>query len=132
MTPRELAAAIRKGHTMIGEGLAFMPSSLAGDNKIGCALCAAWLGAGKSVKDYWSERRNQTTAIQTFSSSLDISVELTQEISKRHCEGASKNRLAIADWLDTLDVAKPADAQTFERFMQTALVPVDIETVAAK
>lgn len=89
----------------------------------GCALCAAWIGAGKSVEDYWQSRYHKNN-INVFADGLGFSVELAKQISTKHCVTP---RLAIADWLDTLDVAKPADAQTFERFMQSALAPVELD-----
>lgn len=123
MTPSQLAASIRRGHTMIGESADFMPA-FDGGNACGCALSAAWLGSGKSVDEYWAERMHTSEPHLVFAGGLGITAEFAKEISRRHCGGTS--RLAIADWLDTLDVTKPKDAQTFEQFLAATLKPVEV------
>ena len=123
MTPRELAAAIRKGHTMIGEGNNFMPSDFNGN--CGCALSAAWFGIGKHKKEFFKHIKYDNIP-STFSERMNFPEILATEINDRHCGGMS--RLAIADWLDTLEPeTKPADKQTFDEFMQAVMLPVAVE-----
>ena len=89
---RELAAAIRKGHTMIKESVSVFVSP-----DCGCALGAAWYGTGKTYEDWLKKKldvREEMCAV------LGITEGLRLEISGMHFHG--KPRLAIADWLDTL------------------------------
>ncbi len=106
MTPKELAAAIRKGHTMIGETMQFMHSK--DENPCGCALTAAWYGSGKTHVEYWDGwLKRKKTGVNIFIQDLCIPEELAVEVSNKHCSGMK--RLEIAGWLDTLpdDTAMP-------------------------
>lgn len=121
MTPRELAAAIRRGHTMIREtDLPFL------DVDCGCALGAAYVGAGNKafrVNSLGDDFINQPS--EWFSSKLGIPLALARSISGKHYGGMK--RLAIADWLDTLEPeTKPQDKQSFETFMATVMQPVTV------
>lgn len=126
MTPKQLAAAIRKGHGMAGEACEFMTTLTHAisypKSDCCCALGAAWLGSGKSERDYWD---GDGLGIAKIARGLRIPEELASEISSRHCSGTP--RLAIADWLDTLEPeTKPADKQSFDAFMATVMKPVPV------
>lgn len=126
MTPKELATAIRRGHTMIGETKL---DYLRGD--CGCALGAAAVGCGKQ-SEFIANMANAAGAegyAKQLAPVLGISTNLFVYISNKHISGTP--RLAIADWLDTLDVSKPKDAQTFDAFMKAAMVPVDVGSEVA-
>ena len=98
---RELAAAIRKGHTMIGETkLKFIHHPGLGQKPCGCALGAAWVGAGKKAMEFWRAGRATTTGIGIFADGLGIPLATAKQINDKHCSGIP--RLQIADWLDTL------------------------------
>jgi len=123
MTPRELAAAIRKGHTMIVET---RKDYYTGD--CGCALGAALAGVGVSYGRYdnlvqeMRPRRGLDSCKHAISELLDAPFDLMLAVSMRHVGGES--RLAIADWLDTLEPeTKPQHKQTFDAFMATVLAP---------
>ena len=124
MTPRKLASAIRKGHTMIGESRWNYYNY-----KCGCVIGAALAGAHIPVEVWRREitlrnifKKNfyETRAAQL----LQINSNLCILIAEMHLE-QKISRLAIADWLDTLEPeTKPANKQTFEQFMATAMMPI--------
>lgn len=127
MTNKELAAAIRKGHTMIPEGKVYMyPSTISDEG--GCALCAAWYGAGKT-KQNWRDLRRETGMhpIDAFNTTFLINRDLLCQIDSRHSAGES--RLSLADWLETLEPGPaPTVAPTpfqarpdFQHFMDKTL-----------
>ena len=125
---RELAAAIRKGHTMIGESPSFMPTS--DESLCGCALTAAWYGIGKQSDDYWKARRNEVDACDVFSKVFGIDWGLAREISRKHCSGIK--RLEIADWLDTLaDETEAVPQRETDQAYATRKVAELMELVAA-
>ena len=126
MTPRELAAAIRKGHTMIGES---RNEYLTKD--CGCAIGAALAADGVSY-DMWIAALVVANGkgYETAAKLLGVEADIMRKVNTKHCGGTP--RLAIADWLDTLDVSKPKDAQTFNDFMAATLraveIPMDSDT----
>ena len=127
MTPRELAAAIRKGHTMIEEDREIFLIERMGI-LCGCALGAAWVGAGRSFqqKEYICCDNPRMSRLDIIGNALGIPGDIASRISAKHYHGMP--RLAIADWLDTLEPeTKPADKQTFERFLADVLKPVDTQ-----
>ncbi len=105
MTPKELAAAIRKGHTMIGETSAWYFNG-----KCGCALGAAIAAIGITA-DRWCEAKVEYgegyKGIPAAAALLDAPFDLVSKINTKHAHGMP--RLKIADWLDTLpdDTAMP-------------------------
>lgn len=122
MTPKELAAAIRKGHTMIGEARLEFWSR---ESNCGCALGAAFAGIGftpEKVNALLGYNSSETH--KAFAPILGITPELSRQISMKHVGGMP--RLEVADWLDTLDVSKPKDAQTFSDFMKVVTQPVEL------
>lgn len=126
MTPRELAAAIRKGHTMIDET---MNDYYTGD--CGCALGAALAGAGVSYSQYdnlvqkMRPKRGLDSCKHAISELLDAPFDLMLAVSMRHVGG--QKRLEIANWLDTLEPeTNPADKQSFDAFMATVMKPVEV------
>jgi len=117
MTPRELAAAIRRGHGMIAERVTTFYN-----NGCGCALGAAMAGSGVTENQYiglmWERTSRGNGSILASCELLGIPEDLAIAISCKHSGG--QPRLAIADWLDTLEPeTKPADKQTFDAFMAT-------------
>lgn len=122
MNARELAAAIRKGHTMIGESNAWPVSTINGKQCATCALGAALYGLGMNADDFDRVWEKSMDGEEASSVIFGISLELASEISTKHINGMP--RLEIADWLDTLE---PAQRQTFENFMQATLKSVDTE-----
>lgn len=124
MSPRELAAAIRKGHTMVGESQSW-PARFGGVDCPTCAIGAAIYGAGFSTEDFdsiWHEIRD---GCKTGARILNIPHELAFRVSAMHSKGMP--RLQVADWLETLDVSKPKDAQSFNDFMKVVTQPVELE-----
>lgn len=107
MTNKELAAAIRRGHGMIRE---CRDTYLNTSNDCGCAIGAAIVGIGKTYQDYSFQ-----DVVNDFSDFLGISRKLAIDISTKHSNGIT--RLAIADWLDTLDA--PVTDKAFTDFMAT-------------
>ncbi len=104
MSPKELAAAIRKGHTMIGETTTFFY-----DGYCGCALGAAIASLGISY-DQWAERLHlNESGVEFCARALNAPLDLMLEISRTHESGMP--RLAIADWLDTLPDETPMPAK---------------------
>lgn len=114
MDAKQLAAAIRKGHTMIGE-----TTNLFLKNGCGCALGAAWVGSGKTEKERFALG---VAASPEFARHMGIETQLASEISRKHFRGMP--RLAIADWLDTLE---PTQRQTFDSFLAATLKSVELE-----
>ena len=115
MSYRALAAAIRRGHTMIGEGISYMPSrheEEVGD-AFGCALCAAWYGIGKTAKDYWDERSHGGRREVMFAKAFGVDERIVEEISRRHCGGIKRTQ--IANWLDSLEPQRESDADYSKR-----------------
>lgn len=98
MNARELAAAIRKGHTMVEEDHT---------SHFGCAIGTIFIAVtGKNlVHDYLSyqepRERGFDSYINAVSNACNAPRELIEEIERRHLiHGVT--RLDIADWLDTL------------------------------
>lgn len=115
MNAKELAAAIRRGHTMIGESrICFLVGGC------GCALGAAWVGSGRTEGERHSLYVNGSSG---FAKHMGVESNLALEVSHKHFCGTP--RLAIADWLETLE---PAQRQTFEDFMRATMVAVEIPT----
>ena len=96
-----LSQAIRIGALIIADGINYMPSlhGVFSNDNTGCALCAGWLGMGKTPKDYWDARTTNDT-ISVFQTGLGISRDLTRQIDLRHCAGTSREQ--IADWLESI------------------------------
>lgn len=121
MSPRELAAAIRKGHTMVGEAKEWPAVA----NYPTCALGAALYGAGKTVQEFLDAFfASKSDGRHAMAKVFGISHDLAFKISVKHSGG--EERLAIADWLDTLE---PAHRQTFGSFMAATLKHVETETI---
>ncbi len=106
MNAKQLAAAIRKGHGMIGETHRVY---FDGDN-CGCAIGAAMIASGCAFP--W--RADGIDYLSPAARALSVDKTLLREISARHQCGTP--RLAIADWLDSLDDS-PADQSKFDAFM---------------
>lgn len=135
MDKHELAAAIRRGDKMIKEVAVPWYGIEIDGSPCGCALGAAMAGSGQPMPT-----QNLVHNTETIARVLGIDIELARKVSNKHFGGAgisgngviSMPRLAIADWLDQLDVAKPKDAQTFDDFKRAMLVPVDVEAVGQR
>lgn len=101
MTPKELAAAIRKGHTMIGEShLLFLGSA-----NCGCALGSAIVGEGHTKKEWDDFKIQYANFTHAAAELLGAKKSLCEEISHRHFSG--QKRLIIADWLDSIPDETP-------------------------
>lgn len=120
MTPRELAAAIRKGAMLVVEN---------NMTHCGCALGTAFWGVyGHSVLRENPPLRDMKW-LHFLADKLGLEFSFADEIEKKHLSGIS--RLAIADWLDTLEpetkpADQPADKQSFDAFMATVMKPVPV------
>jgi len=111
MSPRELAAAIRKGAAMRPQG--FGPGSGRRGDGTSCALQAGAEAVTGRLLVYTLE----------CAEALGIDHRLACEIFSKN-DSDEMTREAIADWLDTLEPeTKPADKQTYEKFMATVLAP---------
>lgn len=88
------------------------------------------VASGRSEQEYWNERfAGNLDAYQVSAKFLCADLTLVKEISRQHWNGTP--RLAIADWLDSLE---PAQRQTFDDFLAATLkaveVPMDSDTTA--
>lgn len=110
MTNKELAAAIRKGAAMRPQanGLYFDW----GDDGIrgSCAIGAACEGLGLCTPDSWRAQVTEKLA-------SEIGFGLSAEIYRKNDSGMTREQ--IADWLESLDMEKPKDKQSFADFMET-------------
>ena len=100
MTPREVAAAIRKGHSLIAEAEGVYLSTR-NEPACGCALGAAWVGTSLSIEEYWAGWSVDDRGVKRISRQLGIPFSSGARISHMHSGGTS--RLKIANWLDTLE-----------------------------
>lgn len=110
MRYKELADAIRRGHTMAGESKHYMTLACVGRNTC-CALGAAWLGSGRTEYDFWV--KCDDSGVGFIARTLNIPHPIAAGINKRHCDGTS--RLQIADWLDSLEEPGESDSDWAKR-----------------
>lgn len=82
---------IRRGHTMIAEHRAGYLTS-----GCGCALGAAWVGSGRTVKEYRTHSQWGATLIGP---AIGLPIPMALEVSSRHFNG--QPRLELADWLES-------------------------------
>ena len=92
----KLSEAIRRGCALVVDSKQYMPNSDEWLN--GCALCAAWIGAGRTVGEYWEERIRCGDPIKVFSDGLGIPLEMVNQIDLAHCRGDTREQ--IADWVE--------------------------------
>jgi hypothetical protein len=118
MTPREMATAMRKGAALRPQARVMGPHETEWNDGT-CALGALYEGAsgeylGICGDPNWLLRNG-------------VSEDLMHEIWTKN-DYECMTREQIADWLDTLDVSKPKDAQTFAEFMAVTMVPVPMDS----
>lgn len=120
MNARELAAAIRKGATMVTETT---------KNHCGCAIGTIFLAVtGKNlVHDYMKVGAplGGDCYIDAVAHVCNASRKLIREIEMKHIHGTP--RLAIADWLDTLEPAQEQPAHPFIAQMKDFATLVSVE-----
>lgn len=94
-----------------------------------CAIGAAIEGAGqRALVDGWYSANGAVDPYTLAMSILGVDYEFLQKIYRKNDEGQTREQ--IADWLDTFDIAKPKDAQTFDDFRRLMLTPVDVAVTA--
>ena len=103
MTYKELAAAIRRGHTMIGERGTYLACGA------GCALAAGVVGAEiLPVSGFFN-------GVDEAARLLGIKESLARKISTMHSLGAP--RLFIANWLDSPEEPGESNDAYYQRVM---------------
>lgn len=123
MTPRELAAAIRKGAAMRPQG----KYNYFADGK-SCAIGAALEAVGVPYQDTSGPLYSNQILGFFPNDKLQITDTLWTGVMDKNDSGMTRED--IADWLDTLEPeTKPADKQTFDAFMKAVMLPVDVEAL---